>query len=66
MIITLHEEALNEFDAAVAYYEEKEPGLGLEFADEVEATIRKIVEHPIAWSRFSRNTRRSIVNRING
>lgn len=36
--ITL-EEAEREFVASVAYYESREPGLGLRFRDEVEAVV---------------------------
>jgi hypothetical protein len=49
---------------AVERYEACHPGLGLEFAEEVYATIRRIAEFPSAWSAMSRNTRRCLLNRF--
>ena len=57
-------EAEDEFDMAVEYYEECQPGLGLEFAEEVYATIARIIQYPDAWSVMSQNTRRCLVNRF--
>ncbi|HWI56183.1 MAG TPA: type II toxin-antitoxin system RelE/ParE family toxin [Bacillota bacterium] len=34
---------------AARYYEEKVPGLGVEFIAEVRSTIRRILAHPEAW-----------------
>ena len=58
MKIRFHPDAMMEFDAAVAYYEERQAGLGLEFAEEVYATVARIIEYPDAWSPLSQNTRR--------
>ncbi|MBT3258978.1 MAG: type II toxin-antitoxin system RelE/ParE family toxin [Deltaproteobacteria bacterium] len=59
-----HEEAETEFDKAVEYYEDIQPGLGLEFAREVYGTIKRILQFPEAWSSNSKNTRRCLVNRF--
>ena len=59
-----HELAQTEFDRAIEYYEECLPGLGLEFAQEVHATIIRIMKYPNAWTPLSRNTRRCLVNRF--
>ena len=59
-----HEHAENEFDRAVEYYEDCRRGLGIEFAQEVYASIARIVQHPEAWSPMSKNTRRCLVNRF--
>ena len=53
-----------EFDHAVAYYEHRQSGLGLELADEVLATIARILDYPRAGSPFSKNTRRCLTNRF--
>jgi mRNA interferase RelE/StbE len=45
-----HPAADNEFDLAVEYYEGCQAGLGLEFAEEVYATIGRIIEYPEVWS----------------
>jgi toxin ParE1/3/4 len=59
-----HEDAESEFDKAVDFYENCQQGLGLEFAQEVYATIVLIVRFPDAWSPMSKNTRRCLVNRF--
>jgi len=59
-----HPEAEAEFDRDVEYYEQFQPGLGLEFAEEVYATITRIIQYPDAWSPLSKNSRRCLVNRF--
>lgn len=59
-----HEYAEAEFDRAVEYYEDCQLGLGIEFAQEVYATIDRIIRYPEAWSQMSKNTRRCLVNRF--
>ena len=41
-----HPQADDEFDKAVQYYENCRLGLGLEFAEEVYATVARISEYP--------------------
>jgi hypothetical protein len=59
-----HPDAEAEFGRAVEYYEQSQPGLGLEFAEEVYATVARIIQYPDAWSRLSKNCRRCLVNRF--
>lgn len=59
-----HPLADEEFDEAVRYYERCRSGLGVEFAEEVYATVARISEYPDAWSPMSENTRRCLVNRF--
>ena len=59
-----HELAEAEFDRAVAYYENCRDGLGIEFTQEVYATIDRIIQYPDVWSPMSKNTRRCLVNRF--
>ena len=49
---------------AVAYYEKAIPGLGLEFLDEVERTINRILRQPDAWARVSDRHRRCLTRRF--
>ncbi len=42
----IHDDAQAEFDAAIAYYEERETGLGLRFHAEVARAIGIIERHP--------------------
>jgi hypothetical protein len=46
MSFEFHPEADEEFISAVAYYEEVEPGLGLDFSREVYASIQHAMEYP--------------------
>lgn len=64
MRFSFHPDADAEFNSAVAYYEQCQPGLGLEFAEEVYATIMRIIEYPDAWSVISKNTCRCLTNRF--
>lgn len=59
-----HPLADEEFDEAARYYERCRSGLGVEFAEEVYATVARISEYPDAWSPMSENTRRCLVNRF--
>lgn len=59
-----HPRAEEEFDDAVDYYESCQSGLGLEFAEEIFASIERIAAYPDAWAELSTNTRRCIVNRF--
>lgn len=59
-----HPLADKEFDEAVQCYEDRQAGLGLEFAEEVYAAIGRIAEYPDAWSEMSINTRRCLMNRF--
>lgn len=56
--------ALEELAEATEYYEKASAGLGLEFLDEVEAAIRRIMLNPKAWTRISANHRRCRLRRF--
>lgn len=49
---------------AAEYYEKQIPGLGIQFMDEVEAAISRIVAFPLAWQPLSQRTRRCLLNRF--
>ena len=64
MNYSFHPEAKEEFFEAINYFEEYQKGLGLSFSKEVFSTIQRIIHFPSAWSKFSKNTRRSLTNRF--
>ncbi len=64
MNFSFHPEAEQEFLAAIDYYEICKPGLGVEFAQEIYATIHRILRFPNAWSELSANTRRCLATRF--
>jgi len=59
-----HPEAGAEFVEAIAYYEDKEPGLGLDFAFEVHSAIERVLAFPNAWPFVEDDVRRCLVRRF--
>lgn len=64
MTFSFHPEAGEEFQAAVAYYEERQPGLGLDLALEVHSAIDRILAYPRAWPPVEGEIRRCLVRRF--
>ncbi len=64
MKLKFHPEARIELNEAVDYYEEQRSNLGLEFFEEVQATIQRVLNFPNAWSPLSASTRRCLTNRF--
>jgi len=59
-----HSEAARELDAAIDYYEDCAPGLGLDFSVEVQAAIKRLLLFPAACPRLVDDVRRCLVNRF--
>lgn len=53
-----------ELAEAVDYYNSQCPGLGYEFAAEVQRTFERIRNHPTAWPVFSPRSRRCLTDRF--
>jgi hypothetical protein len=53
-----------EFEEAINFYNQQRPNLGDEFAGEVLNTINRILNHPEAWTKLSKRTRRCRTNRF--
>ncbi len=64
MVVRLHPEALAEYAEAVGFYEERAPGLGREFYDEVERVLRLIEANPALGSPFDGPYRRAFCRRF--
>lgn len=64
MNYSFHSLARKELIDAIDYYNECQDKLGLIFAEEVYKSIQLILQFPQAWSPFSKNTRRCIMNRF--
>ena len=58
------EPARLEFEEAIEFYNQQRPNLGDEFASEVLNTITRILNHPEAWTKLSKRTRRCLTNRF--
>jgi len=61
---SFHPEAEAEFVQAIEYYEECEPGLGCDFAVEVQSAIERTMAHPRAWPQIENDIRRSFTKRF--
>ncbi|MRG96080.1 type II toxin-antitoxin system RelE/ParE family toxin [Polyangium spumosum] len=59
-----HPAARKELRVAIAFYEVRREGLGEEFLDEVEATIRRICDMPATWPKLSEHVRRAQTRRF--
>jgi plasmid stabilization system protein ParE len=53
-----------ELEDAFDYYQTQAEGLGFEFAQEVYRAIQLILDHPLAWSKLSKHTRRCRTRRF--
>lgn len=56
MRVLSHPEADEELEAAALWYEERQPGLGHDFLDQFEHTLRRIVAEPERWRRTGGRT----------
>lgn len=53
-----------EFDAAVAWYEDQRPGLGSDFAAQVQQVLNTIADHPDRYRVADRDVREALVSRF--
>jgi len=56
--------ALEELVEAAAFYDERVPGLGGDFIDEVDVAIERLLRFPEAWGRLSDNYRHCNLRRF--
>ena len=61
---SIHPEAREEFLAAIDYYNNAEPGLGMAFYAEVESAIALVETYPDMWTEIGANIRRCLVRRF--
>ena len=59
-----HPEAREEFLAAIDLYNQTEPGLGLDFASEINAAVELIEAFPNAWTLVDFEIHRCLVRRF--
>ena len=53
MIVEFTAAAEAELDEAIAYYNAQRTGLGIEFAQEVAASVKRIEDYPDVWQRMA-------------
>ncbi len=59
-----HEKAEAEFLKAIEYYENCKNGLGIKFAEEVYAAIKRACDFPHAWTKIDYRTHRCLTNKF--
>ena len=64
MKYVFHPEAEVEFVSAIDYYEDCEPGLGYDFAIEVNSTLENVLSFPKAWPILEDDIRRCQTRRF--
>jgi len=64
MKYSFHPEAQAEFLQAIEYYNERESGLGYDFAIEVHSAIERVVAYPETWPFAYSDIRRCLVRRF--
>jgi hypothetical protein len=64
MHVVSHPEADQELETGALWYEERQPGLGGDFLDEFERTLRRIVSEPERWSKMQGDNRKLNFNRF--
>lgn len=64
MKYAFHPEARVEFLAAIDFYEDREPGLGSDFAIEVRSIIENVFSFPRAWPILEDDIRRCQIRRF--
>jgi len=60
-IVTLHDEASSEYDAAFDWYLERSPDVALRFDSEVQRAMDEIASAPRRWARGSFGARRFLL-----
>lgn len=64
MQLQVRPEAQNELLAAQAWYEERSPGLGLEFARAADSAIERVLRMPFAFPRIEAEFRHVILRKF--
>ena len=64
MNIDFSDIAETELDDAFTYYEDIYQGLGKRFILEVESTVNRVKQNPMAWQKSGKYTHRCLLNRF--
>lgn len=64
MMFRFHPEALAEYSDAALYYSDRVPGLGADFANEIEVAIASIIADPCRSPSLEDDVRRYLIRRF--
>ena len=56
--------AREEFFDSIEYYELQQPGLGLTFSEQVQATIERVMEFPDGWTPLDNTFHRCLIKQF--
>jgi plasmid stabilization system protein ParE len=56
--------AQSEVDDAVVWYDSQSPGLGIQFLDDVDRTIRRVTAYPLSSVKIEEGLRRCLLSRF--
>ena len=59
-----HDSADADIEAAFSWYQAEQPGLGLEFLDELRTAYRRIVDNPLKYQELRSGIRRALTKRF--
>jgi toxin ParE1/3/4 len=64
--VDVHADALDGLEEAAVWYEDRRPGLGFEFAAEIERVVASVAERPLAYRQWKREdpVRRALASRF--
>lgn len=64
MKFSFHPAAVDEFENAVAYYEDCQTGLGKQLSQEIDAAIKLVLTFPAAWTTVEGEIKRILLRRF--
>ncbi len=64
MRLRIHPQAVEELDESIAFYEERDEGLGKEFASDYANTVASVVRHPLAAPKAGGRLRSKLFRRF--
>ena len=64
MKVSYHPEAADEYEEAIAYYEDCQTGLGKQLSQEIDASIKLILAFPKAWTILDGEIKRILIRRF--
>ena len=64
MKVSYHPEAADEYEEAIAYYEDCQTGLGKQLSQEIDASIKLILAFPKAWTTLDGEIKRILIRRF--
>jgi len=62
--VLFKEQAVRDVEVSFLYYEEQQPGLGVQFIEQMDNTMASVSENPVLWPVRYRQVREAMVRRF--